>query len=95
MKPAYSVIKRSLVSEKTAALAENNKYAFEIYPCADRKDAAAAVEAQFKVSVTRVNILNVKGKRKMSRTKRGEIIKAPDVKKAIVTLKKGDKIEII
>ena len=95
MKPAYSVIKRPHDSEKTAALAENNKYVFEIYPCAGRKDVAAAVEAQFKVSVTRVNILNVKGKRKMSRTKRGEIIKAPDVKKAIVTLKKGDKIEII
>lgn len=95
MKPAYSVIKRPLVSEKTAAFAEDNKYAFEVYPGADRKEVAAAVEAHFKVSVTRVNILNVKGKRKMSRTKRGEVIKAPDVKKAIVTLKKGDKIELI
>lgn len=95
MKPAYSVLKRPLVSEKTAAFAENNKYVFEIYSSADRKEVAAAVEAQFKVTVTRVNILNVKGKRKMSRTKRGEILKAPDVKKAIVTLKKGDKIEII
>ena len=47
------------------------------------------------MTVTRVNILNVKGKQKMSRTKRGDILKAPDVKKAIVTLKKGDKIEII
>ena len=95
MKPAYSVIKRPLVSEKTAAFAEDNKYVFEIHPCADRKEVAAAVEAQFKVTVTRVNILNAKGKQKMSRTKRGEIIKAPDVKKAIVTLKKGDKIELI
>lgn len=95
MKPAYSVIKRPLVSEKTAAFAENNKYVFEIYSSADRKEVAAAVEAQFKVTVTRVNILNVKGKRKMSRTKRGQIVKAPDVKKAVVTLKKGDKIELI
>ncbi len=95
MKPAYSVIKRPLVSEKTATFAENNKYVFEIYSSADRKEVAAAVEAQFKVTVTRVNILNVKGKRKMSRTKRGQIVKAPDVKKAVVTLKKGDKIELI
>lgn len=95
MKPAHSVIKRPLVSEKTAAFAEDNKYVFEIYSGADRKEVAAAVQALFKVTVTRVNILNVKGKCKMSRTKRGEIIKAPDVKKAIVSLKKGDKIELI
>jgi len=95
MKPAYNVIKRPLVSEKTAAFAEDNKYVFEIYSSADRKEVAEAVQALFKVTVTRVNIQNVKGKQKMSRTKRGEIIKAPDVKKAIVTLKKGDKIELI
>jgi len=95
MKPAYNVIKRPLVSEKTAAFAEDNKYVFEVYSSADRKEVAEAVQALFKVTVTRVNIQNVKGKQKMSRTKRGEIIKAPDVKKAIVTLKKGDKIELI
>jgi len=95
MKPAYNVIKRPLVSEKTAAFAEDNKYVFEVYSSADRKEVAEAVQALFKVTVTRVNIQNVKGKQKMSRTKRGEVIKAPDVKKAIVTLKKGDKIELI
>lgn len=95
MKPAYNVLKRPLVSEKTAAFAEENKYVFEIYPCADRKDVAAAVEALFKVKVTRVNILNAKGKQKLSRVKRGQVVKAPDVKKAIVTLKEGDKIELI
>lgn len=95
MKPAYNVIKRPLVSEKTAAFAEENKYVFEIFPDADRKEVAAAVEALFKVKVTRVNILNAKGKQKLSRVKRGQVIKAPDVKKAIVTLKEGDKIELI
>lgn len=95
MKPAYNVIKRPLVSEKTAVFAENNKYVFEVFPNVDRNDVAAAVAALFKVTVTRVNIINVKGKQRASRVHRGQVIKAPNVKKAIVSLKKGDKIELI
>lgn len=95
MKSAYSVLKRPLVSEKTAALAEASKFVFEVYPNADKTEIAKAIADQFKVTVESVKIINVKGKVKQSRTKRGEIIKAPDVKKAIVTLKKGEKIELI
>lgn len=95
MKSAYSVLKRPLVSEKTAVLAEANKYVFEVYPNAEKPEIAKAVESTFKVAVERVHVVNTKGKVKQSRTKRGEVIKAPDVKKAIVTLKKGDKIELI
>lgn len=95
MKSAYSVLKRPLVSEKTAVLAEANKYVFEVYSNAEKPEIAKAVEATFKVTVERVHVVNTKGKVKQSRTKRGEVIKAPDVKKAIVTLKKGDKIELI
>ncbi|MCD8283694.1 MAG: 50S ribosomal protein L23 [Opitutae bacterium] len=95
MKSAFRVLKRPLVSEKTAAFAEANKYVFEVYPGTDKKEIAKAVEATFKVTVTGVNIINTKGKVKASRVKRGEVTKSPDVKKAIVTLKAGDKIELI
>ena len=95
MKSAYSVLKRPLVSEKTAALAEANKYVFEVCAEADKKEIAKAIEGLFKVTVESVKVINVKGKVKQSRTKRGEIIKTPDVKKAIITLKKGEKIELI
>jgi large subunit ribosomal protein L23 len=52
-----------------------------------------AVEQTFKVTVTRVNIVNRKGKPKKSR--RGQPIKMSDSKRAIVTLKQGDKIELV
>jgi large subunit ribosomal protein L23 len=96
MTPAHSIIKRPIITEKTSSLqGELNKYTFAVARDADRVQVAKAVEAQFKVKVTKVNILNVKGKVKESRQQRGQIIKAPDVKKAIVTLEKGSKIEFI
>ncbi len=95
MKSGYNVLKRPLVSEKTASFAEANKYVFEVFAGTTKAEIAKAVEAQFKVTVTGVNVINAKGKIKASRVKRGEVIKAPDVKKAIVTLKSGDKIELI
>jgi len=97
MKPAHKVIKKPLITEKSSSPLnqEQNKYTFEIYPEADRKEVAKAVENQFKVKVTRVNIINVKGKVKQSRQVRGQVFKASDVKKAIVTLEKGSKIEFV
>ncbi len=89
-----AIIKRQLVSEKTAALAAENKYVFAVAKDADKKAIAAAVAAAFNVTVEAVHIINVLGKRHSSRTIRGAIVKAPDVKKAIVTLKEGDKIEL-
>ncbi len=95
MKPASNVLKRQLVSEKTASLAEANKYVFEVYPGTNKTEIAKAVETTFKVTVTKVHVVNVKGKVKASRFKRGEYIKSSDVKKAVVTLKSGDRIELI
>ena len=95
MKSAYNVLKRPLVSEKTAAFAEANKYVFEVCPGTNKTEIAKAVEATFKVTVKGVSIINAKGKVKASRVKRGAFTKSPDVKKAIVTLKAGDKIELI
>lgn len=96
MKPAYSIIKKPLITEKSSSLqSELNKYTFEIYPDATRDQVAKAVEAQFKVKVTKVNIDNRKGKIRQSRQQRGITYKAPDAKRAIVTLEKGSKIEFI
>lgn len=88
------IIKRQLVSEKTAALSAENKYVFSVDKKADKKAIADAVAAMFNVTVEAVHVINVLGKRHSSRTVRGAVVKAPDVKKAIVTLKKGDKIEL-
>ncbi|MDR2845236.1 MAG: 50S ribosomal protein L23 [Puniceicoccales bacterium] len=95
MKPAYSVIKRPLITEKSSGEKNQaqNKYTFEVYPTADRAEVAQAIAAQFKVKVNKVNILNVKGKVKPSRQQRGLLVRTSDVKKAIVTLEKGDKID--
>lgn len=93
-KPAYSVIKKPLLTEKNALAAEAGKYVFEVYPTIEKTDVKAAVEAHFKVTVTKVNIINVKGKVKTSRTNRGTVYQRSDVKKAIVTLEKGQTIEL-
>ncbi|MDR1497746.1 MAG: 50S ribosomal protein L23 [Puniceicoccales bacterium] len=94
MPATHEIIKKPIITEKTSFLqSELNKYTFTVARDAERHQVAKAVEAQFKVKVTKVNIINVKGKVKTSRQQQGKIIKAPNVKKAIVTLEKGDKIE--
>ncbi|MDR3229292.1 MAG: 50S ribosomal protein L23 [Puniceicoccales bacterium] len=96
MKNPSRVIKKPLITEKTSTLqGELNQYTFAVAKDADRKEVAAAVAATFNVKVAKVNILNAKGKVKESRRQRGQIVKAPDVKKAVVFLEKGSKIEFI
>ena len=86
----YEVLRRPLVTEKSTALQGLNKYAFEIADGANKKQIKDAVEAAFKVTVTGVNVVTVRGKTK--RMGRREVKTLP-WKKAIVTLKAGDKIE--
>ena len=87
----YGVIRRPLITEKATILANENKYAFEVDPRANKVQIKEAVELAFDVSVTAVNTMNMKGK--MRRYGRAET-KQPDWKKAIVTLAPGDKIEL-
>ncbi|GAB4268461.1 MAG TPA: 50S ribosomal protein L23 [Opitutae bacterium] len=90
------VFKEYRVTEKSNLLASNlNQYTFEVFPQASKGAVSSAVEERFNVSVTRVNIINIKGKAKRSRLRAGRPGKKPDMKKAIVTLKEGDKIELI
>ncbi len=91
---ADTIIKHLRLTEKSNKLSANyGQYTFEVYPTATKHTVRAAVEQTFKVTVTRVNIINVKGKPKRSR--RGQPIHGSDSKRAIVTLKQGDKIELL
>lgn len=86
------VIKRPLVlTEKGNVLREEqNKYLFEVDPRANKIDVKKAVEVLFKVSVTSVNTINVRGR--LRRMGRGHA-KQSNWKKAVVTLKDGDSID--
>ena len=91
---ADKVIKNMRLTEKASKLSSNyGQYTFEVYPAATKHTVREAVEQTFKVTVTRVNIINLKGKPKRSRAGRPTV--RSDYKKAIVTLKQGDKIELL
>ena len=85
------IIKAPIITEKTTKLSQNNKYTFEVDKRANKTEIKAAVEELFKVTVESVNIIN--GLKKEKRVGRYSGY-TPAVTKAIVTLKKGDKIEI-
>ena len=86
------VIKSPLVTEKLDKARETmNQYSFVVDRAATKHDVARAVQNLFKVSVTEVHTLIVRGKIKRVGKSMG---KRPNFKKAIVTLKAGDKIEL-
>jgi large subunit ribosomal protein L23 len=87
----HEVLKRPLVTEKNAALQAGGKYAFEVNKGANKMQVKDAVEAAFKVKVTAVNVIAMRGKDK--RVGKGTVT-TPSWKKAVVTLKAGDKIEL-
>jgi large subunit ribosomal protein L23 len=93
MKHAGSVIKKIQVSEKAAWLSEKqNKYLFEVDRTANKNEIGLAVQEMFKVSVVGVNTMQYLGKTRRERT--GRHGQRSDWKRAVVTLKKGDKIEL-
>jgi large subunit ribosomal protein L23 len=85
------VILRPVISEKSYDLFEDGKYTFLVRPDANKTEIKIAVEQIFNVRVTDVNTINRKGKRK--RTKFGFGTRK-DTKRAIVSLREGDRIEI-
>ena len=88
------ILKALRLTEKSnRASSELNQYTFEVFPSANKFTVKEAVEQTFKVTVRRVNIINVKGK--PTRNRRGQPGYKPDKKKAVVTLKEGDRIEMI
>ena len=87
----YEVLRRPLITEKSTVLQAEGKYAFEVAGAASKPQIKQAVEKTFKVEVTAVNVMVVRGKRR--RFGRQQLPAHP-WKKAIVTLKPGDKIEL-
>ncbi len=88
----YDVLRRPIISEKSAKLAENGAMAFEIDRQSGKKDVAKAIKAIYNVTPEKINIINQKGKVKTFRGKSKGTQKT--IKKAYITLKQGDKIEI-
>ena len=87
----YDTLKNILRTEKGTALLAENKYLFSVASDANKIQIKQAVEDVYNVKVVKVNTLKMRGKWKKVRYKAG---KTPDWKKAVVTLKPGDKIEI-
>jgi len=88
-----SVIIRPVVSEKSYGLLEDGVYTFVVDPRATKIQIHDAVESIFSVQVVKVNTLNRKGKRKRNR-KSMTFGTRPDVKRAIVTLAPGARIDL-
>jgi large subunit ribosomal protein L23 len=87
----YEVLRRPLITEKSTALQAEGKYAFEVARAANKTQVKDAVEKVFNVTVTGLNLMNVAGKpRRLGKRE----LPAKPWKKAIVTLKPGDKIEL-
>ena len=88
------ILRRPIVTEKITGLQDKRQFSFEVAPHANKIQIAMAVEKKFKVTVVSVRTMVVKGKRKTQLTRRGRFEGRKNTwKKAIVTLKEGDKID--
>jgi large subunit ribosomal protein L23 len=87
----YDTLIAPLITEKATMLSEQNKVVFRAPLDATKDQIKAAVEKLFKVKVLAVNTIRQKGKRKVFKGIRG---KRSDIKKAIVTLRDGDSIDV-
>jgi large subunit ribosomal protein L23 len=87
----YDVVLAPHITEKSTLLGEHNAFVFKVAGQATKPQIKAAVEALFNVGVTNVNTMTVKGKTKRWK---GKPYTRSDVKKAIVTLKDGDSIDV-
>lgn len=87
----YDKILAPLVTEKTTNLSEQNKVVFKVPATANKKNLKTNIEKIFKVNVTKINIINKRNRIKLTR---GRKVKVSGFKKAIITLKKGQSIDL-
>ena len=87
----YDKILSPLVTEKTTNLSEQNKIIFKVPATANKKNLKTNIEKIFKVNVTKINIINKQNRTKLTR---GKKVKVSGFKKAIITLKKGQSIDL-
>lgn len=88
----HRVLIKPTITEKSTLLQESGKYTFQVATKANKIEVKQAIEKSFDVTVMDVNITKLHGKRKRygPRTK-----KKPDIKKAVVTLQAGDRINLV
>tara|TARA_B100001750_G_C14944513_1_gene320445 strand:+ start:229 stop:522 length:294 start_codon:yes stop_codon:yes gene_type:complete len=87
----YDKIISPIVTEKSTNLSEQNKVVFKVPNKANKKNLKKNVEKIFKVNVTKINIINKQPRKKLVR---GRKVKVKGFKKAIITLKKGQSIDL-
>ena len=87
----YDKILSPIVTEKSTNISEQNKIVFKVPTKANKKNLKTSIEKIFKVNVTKINIIN---KRNRIKTTRGKKVKIKGYKKAIITLKKGQNIDL-
>ena len=87
----YDSILSPVVTEKSTNLSELNKVVFKVNSLANKKSIKKNIEKIFKVNVIKINIIN---KRRRIKIARGKKVKVPGYKKAIITLKKGQNIDL-
>ena len=80
-----------LVTEKSTNLSEQNKIVFKVPSSANKKNLKKNIEKIFKVNVTKINIINKQNRTKLNK---GRKVKVSGFKKAIITLKKGQSIDL-
>ena len=87
----YDKILSPMVTEKTTLLSEQNKIVFRVPRAANKTNLKKNIEKIFKVNVTKINIVN---KQNRSAVKKGKKVNIQGYKKAIITLKKGQSIDL-
>ena len=87
----YDKILSPVVTEKSTNLSEQNKIIFKVPDGANKKNLKKNIEKIFKVNVTKINIINKQNRKKVTR---GRKVKVSGYKKAIITLKKGQSIDL-
>lgn len=94
MTTIYDILRRPIITEKTSYQSGKlNQYVFEVDRKATKTQIKEAVEALFDVDVVRVNVTNAPAKRSRRRNRR-LLVRRPGYKKAIVTLKPGETIDV-
>ena len=87
----YDKILSPVVTEKSTNLSELNKIVFKVPDGANKRNLKKNIEKIFKVNVTKINIINKQNRTKVTR---GRKVKVSGYKKAIITLKKGQSIDL-
>ena len=87
----YDKILAPIITEKSTNISEQNKIVFKVPSKANKKNLKTNIEKIFKVNVTKINIIN---KKRRLKSVRGKKVRVKGYKKAIITLKKGQNIDL-